>query len=195
MGVLFVVLLAVVVASQLHYEQEELIEEDSYLVNSNAMDYSISLDTSLGEIVFETYSQHAPNTVNNFVTLAKQGFYDNLTFHRVIDGFMIQGGCPTGDGTGGPGYSFDDEIDASSDIYREGYSKGVVAMANAGPNTQGSQFFIMVADVDLPPAYTIFGRVVSGQDVADAISLVDRDSRDKPEESVVINKVIIEERK
>ncbi len=159
-------------------------------VNNN-INYMITIETTKGEIKFKTYDNDAPNTVENFVTLANKGFYDGLIFHRVINGFMIQGGCPTGIGTGGPGYAIDDEIDPNSEIYQRGYRKGVVAMANAGPNTQGSQFFIMVADQDLPPAYTIFGEVVSGQDVADEISLVERDFSDKPIEDVVINKISV----
>jgi cyclophilin family peptidyl-prolyl cis-trans isomerase len=128
------------------------------------------------------------------VKLAEEGFYDGVIFHRVIDGFMIQGGDPTGTGTGGPGYSFADEIDPESEIYQEGYKKGVVAMANAGPNTQGSQFFIMVADYPLPPNYTIFGKVVSGQEVADAISVVEKDGRDKPLQDVIIQEVVLEKK-
>ncbi len=168
-------------------KKEELISDKT----NDYMNYIITLETNRGEIEFKTYADEAPNTVENFITLAKKGFYDGLTFHRVIDGFMIQGGCPEGTGTGGPGYTFEDEIDPSAEIYQNGYSKGIVAMANAGPNTQGSQFFIMVADYNLPSAYTIFGEVVSGQEVADEISLVEKDSRDKPLEDVIINKVLI----
>jgi cyclophilin family peptidyl-prolyl cis-trans isomerase len=112
------------------------------------------------------------------MALASSGFYNGLTFHRVIPGFMIQGGDPNGDGTGGAsiyGERFEDEIDPSSDLYRTGYKKGVLAMANAGPNTNGSQFFIMETDYPLPPNYTIFGKVTSGQDVVSAIAKVDRD--------------------
>ncbi len=167
--------------------------EDLLINEKENMDYKITLETNMGDIEFTTYSQYAPNTVNNFVKLAKDGFYDNLTFHRVIDGFMIQGGCPEGTGTGGPGYNFDDEINPEAEIYQNGYQKGTVAMANSGPNTQGSQFFIMVEDNDLPPLYTIFGRVVSGQEVADKISLVDRDEGDKPLEKVIIKSVKLEE--
>lgn len=158
---------------------------------NNHMNYLITIKTNKGDIQFKTYSQEAPQTVENFITLAEKGFYDKVIFHRVIDGFMIQGGDPTGTGRGGPGYSFDDEINPSFKIYQTGYVKGIVAMANAGPNTQGSQFFIMVADYPLPPAYTIFGKVTAGQEVAEAISLVKRDANDKPLEDVVIESVSI----
>ncbi|MFA7395049.1 MAG: peptidylprolyl isomerase, partial [Candidatus Paceibacterota bacterium] len=131
----------------------------------------IKLETNLGEIQFETYPADAPETVANFIKLANEGYYDGLIFHRVIDGFMIQGGDPncspelskrpaTGPcGTGGPGYQFKDELNPETTSYQAGYQKGVVAMANAGPNTNGSQFFIMLADTPLPHDYTIFGKV------------------------------------
>ena len=154
--------------------------------------YMITLDTNYGKIVFETYNNDAPNTVNNFFTLSEKKFYDGLTFHRVIKGFMIQGGDPNGNGTGGPGYTFADEIKPDSDLYKVGYKKGIVAMANAGPNTNGSQFFIMTADYPLPPSYTIFGKVVSGQDVVDKIASVKTGTNDKPVSPVVINKVTVE---
>jgi cyclophilin family peptidyl-prolyl cis-trans isomerase len=155
------------------------------------MNYLITLHTNKGDIQFKTFIDDAPNTVNNFVKLAEEQFYDGIIFHRVIDGFMIQGGDPTGTGMGGPGYTFADEIDPSSELYQKGYVKGVVAMANAGPNTNGSQFFIMVADNPLSPDYTIFGEVVAGQEVADAISQVET-VNDKPLEDVVIEKVSVE---
>jgi cyclophilin family peptidyl-prolyl cis-trans isomerase len=179
------------------YSGEEKEEEESAVINNNDknMNYEITLKTNKGDIKFETYYDDAPRTVENFVKLAEEGFYDGVIFHRVIDGFMIQGGDPTGTGTGGPGYSFADEINPESEIYQEGYKKGVVAMANAGPNTQGSQFFIMVADYPLPPSYTIFGKVVSGQEVADAISVVEKDGRDKPLQDVIIQEVVLEKNK
>ena len=127
--------------------------------------YSATIKTNHGDINVELFSTDVPVTVNNFVFLAKEGFYKNGQFHRVIKDFMIQGGCPTGDGTGGPGYRFQDEPVTRS------YVKGTLAMANAGPNTNGSQFFIVHgADVGLPPNYTIFGNVTSGIDVLDAIA-------------------------
>ncbi len=170
---------------------EKKVEEDK-IINEKNMDYIITLQTTKGDIQFKTYSSDAPNTVQNFVDLANKNFYNGVIFHRVIDGFMIQGGDPTGTGTGGPGYSFNDEINPNSEIYKQGYIKGVVAMANSGPNTQGSQFFIMVEDNPLPPLYTIFGQVISGQEVADLISKTPRDSRDKPLEDIVIKNVLIE---
>jgi cyclophilin family peptidyl-prolyl cis-trans isomerase len=154
---------------------------------------TIAIETNHGKIVFQTYNDDAPKTVENFITLAKKGFYDNLIFHRVIKGFMIQGGDPTGTGMGGPGYKFADEINPNSALYRTGYKKGVVAMANSGPNTNGSQFFIMLADTPLPPSYTIFGHVISGQEVVDEIGDVKTGTNDKPEESVVMKKVTVAE--
>jgi len=127
----------------------------------------IRIKTAKGDIVFELFDKDAPKTVSNFVYLAKGGFYDGLTFHRVEPGFVIQGGDPNGNGTGGPGYQFEDEKVTRS------YDRGIVAMANAGPNTNGSQFFIMLADTPLPPNYTIFGEVTSGMDVVDQIRVGD----------------------
>jgi cyclophilin family peptidyl-prolyl cis-trans isomerase len=127
--------------------------------------YSATLRTSEGTIEIDLLSDQAPATVNNFVFLAREGFYDNVPIHRVIRGFMIQTGDPTGTGTGGPGYRFADEP------VRLRYTRGIVAMANAGPNTNGSQFFIVHGDdVGLPPKYTIFGRVRDGLDVVDKIA-------------------------
>jgi len=155
------------------------------------MSHTVTIETNLGTIEFMTYDTDAPNTVANFIKLAENGFYDGVIFHRVIPGFMIQGGDPTGTGAGGPGYTFEDELDPETESYQAGYQKGVVAMANAGPNTQGSQFFIMVADYPLPNSYTIFGRVVSGQEVADAISEVETNPRDKPLEEITMEKVTV----
>ncbi len=155
--------------------------------------HTVTLQTNKGTIVFETYDADAPKTVANFMTLANKGFYNNLTFHRVIPGFMIQGGDPVGDGTGGPGYKFADEFDANTPSYKAGYVRGTVAMANSGPNTNGSQFFIMQADNPLPHNYTIFGKVISGMDVVDAISAVqvDSPSHNMPVTPVVMNKVTV----
>jgi cyclophilin family peptidyl-prolyl cis-trans isomerase len=151
--------------------------------------HMITLETNYGKIVLQMYPEDAPNTVKNFETLAEKGFYDGLTFHRVIKGFMIQGGDPTGNGTGGPGYKFADELNPATQSYKTGYKKGVVAMANAGPNTNGSQFFIMTADNGLPNSYTIFGKVVTGQDVVDAIANVKTGPNDKPVSPVIMSKV------
>lgn len=123
--------------------------------------------TNKGKIEFEIYSD-APKAASNFIFLTKDGFYDGLTFHRVVPGFVIQGGDPFGNGTGGPGYKFEDEPVTKK------YDRGIVAMANAGPNTNGSQFFIMLADTpSLPPNYTIFGKVISGQEVVEKIAVGD----------------------
>ncbi len=162
--------------------------------------YMITLKTNFGDITFQTYDADAPKTVANFVSLAGKKFYDGLTFHRVIPGFMIQGGDPNctparssgACGTGGPGYKFDDELNPATPSYQAGYKKGVVAMANAGPNTNGSQFFIMLADYPLPNNYTIFGKVVSGQDVVDKIGLVKTDQGDRPLSPVIIESVGVE---
>ena len=158
---------------------------------ANQKTHMVTIETNYGKIVFETYDSDAPNTVKNFVTLAGKGFYNNLTFHRVIPGFMIQGGDPKGDGTGGPGYQFADELNPATASYKAGYKKGVVAMANAGPNTNGSQFFIMTADYPLPNSYTIFGKVVSGQDVVDKIAAVKTGAGDRPVVPVVMKSVTV----
>lgn len=126
--------------------------------------YQAVLKTTQGNITIDLNAKKTPITANNFVSLAKKNFYNNTIFHRVIKGFMIQGGDPKGDGTGGPGYKFNDEP------FEGEYTKGTVAMANAGPNTNGSQFFIMHADYPLPKNYVIFGKVVEGLDVVDKIA-------------------------
>lgn len=157
--------------------------------------HTITLDTNKGTIVIETYDSDAPKTVDNFITLAKKGFYNGVIFHRVIKGFMIQGGDPTGTGRGGPGYTFEDELNPSTDSYKTGYKRGVVAMANAGPNTNGSQFFIMHQDTPLPNSYSIFGHVVSGIEVVDAIANTQTGPGDAPIEKIVINKATVSENK
>jgi peptidyl-prolyl cis-trans isomerase B (cyclophilin B) len=145
--------------------------------------------TSSGRIEIELYPADAPKTVENFTKLAGDGFYDGLSFHRVIPDFMIQGGCPRGDGTGGPGYTFEDEPNERR------VERGALAMANAGPNTNGSQFFIVTADACpwLDGKHTVFGRVTDGQDVVDAISTVDRDGRDRPTTPVTLERVEVGE--
>ncbi|MFP3881346.1 MAG: peptidylprolyl isomerase [Actinomycetota bacterium] len=150
--------------------------------------YTATLKTNHGEIVIELDPERSPTTVNNFVFLARDGFYDGVIFHRVIKNFMIQGGDPTGTGRGGPGYRFRDELEGPGE-----YKRGTVAMANAGPNTNGSQFFICHNDVGLPHSYTIFGRVISGLDTVDSIANSDTDSSDRPSDDVVIEKVTISE--
>lgn len=143
-------------------------EQDKTVVKNGA--HRITLETNFGKIIFETYDADAPKTVQNFISLADKGFYNNLTFHRIIKGFMIQGGDPQGNGTGGPGYRFDDELNPETQSYKAGYKKGVVAMANAGPNTNGSQFFINVAPNNfLDTRHVVFGKVVSGMEVVEKI--------------------------
>ena len=131
------------------------------------------IETDKGTIEIEFFATDAPTAVENFRLLAEHGYYDGLTFHRVVKGFMIQGGDPAGDGTGGEsawGPPFADEINAESALYRDGYRRGFVAMANAGPNTNGSQFFILHQDYPLPPNYVIFGRVTGGMDTVDTLA-------------------------
>ena len=155
------------------------------------MQHLITIKTRLGDIQFETYDSDAPKTVENFITLANKGFYNGTIFHRVIKDFMIQGGDPTGTGTGGPGYQFADELNPATPSYQAGYQKGVVAMANAGPDTNGSQFFIMLADTPLPHNYTIFGKVVKGQDVVDAIGAAPTGAGDRPVNPVQMDSVTV----
>src|ERR671917_2741495 len=154
------------------------------------------IQTNKGTIRAELLESDAPKTTENFITLAERGYYDGIIFHRVIKGFMIQGGDPTGTGRGGEsawGGRFNDEINKSSPLYQSAYAKGTVAMANAGPNTNGSQFFIMHADYPLPPSYTKFGRVTEGQDVVDKIATAPTRPGDRPVEDVVMKKVTVEE--
>jgi len=153
------------------------------------------IQTNKGTIRFELLEADAPKTTENFITLAGKGYYNGVIFHRVIKNFMIQGGDPTGTGRGGEsawGGKFKDEINSSSEVYKRGYKAGTVAMANAGPNTNGSQFFIMHSDYGLPPSYTIFGRVTEGQEIVDAIATSATDRNDKPTSEVKMEKVTIE---
>ena len=147
-----------------------------------------TLTTSEGTIEIELFDDDAPNTVQNFTSLAQKGFYDGLIFHRVIPGFMLQGGCPEGTGTGGPGYSFDDEHNSHRVV------RGALAMANAGPNTNGSQFFIVTAEECpwLDGKHTVFGEVTAGMDVVDAIDAADTDGRDRPTTPIPIQSVTID---
>ncbi|MFZ1729243.1 MAG: peptidylprolyl isomerase [Bacteroidota bacterium] len=152
----------------------------------------VVIETNMGNIEIEMYRTDAPKTVENFVQLAKKGYYDGIIFHRVISGFMIQGGDPTGTGSGGEsiyGKKFEDETNANSPLYKTGYKRGVVAMANAGPNTNGSQFFICHKDCNLPPSYTIFGNVVDGMDTVDKIAATKTGPGDRPVEKMIMKKV------
>ena len=146
-----------------------------------------TMTTSEGDITIELFDADAPKTVENFTKLARDGFYDGLGFHRIISDFMIQGGCPRGDGTGGPGYTFEDEFNQHKVV------RGVLAMANAGPNTNGSQFFLVTTDAApwLDGKHTVFGRVTDGMDVVDAIEGAQTDARDRPVEPVGIVTVTI----
>jgi peptidyl-prolyl cis-trans isomerase B (cyclophilin B) len=144
-----------------------------------------TLHTNHGAIEVELFEGEAPKTVENFRKLAGDGFYDGVTFHRIIPDFMIQGGDPTGTGSGGPGYTFEDEFNDHRVV------RGALAMANAGPNTNGSQFFIVTADACpwLDGKHTVFGQVTDGMDVVDTISALDTDAADRPRESVVIERI------
>jgi cyclophilin family peptidyl-prolyl cis-trans isomerase len=162
----------------------------------------VTIETNYGTIKIELLPNDAPNTVQNFTRLASQQFYDGVRFHRVINGFMIQTGDPFSKdtslidrwGTGGPGYSFNDEINKGGALYAHGYPRGTVAMANSGPNTNGSQFFIMQADNNLPALYTIFGKVTEGLSVVDKIASVKTTGSpyDRPLTEVLIKKVVVE---
>ena len=144
-----------------------------------------TLHTSEGSIELELYPDDAPKTIENFVKLAGDGFYDGVIFHRVIPDFMIQGGDPTGTGMGGPGYEFEDEFN------QHPVARGALAMANAGPNTNGSQFFIVTAEATpwLDGKHTVFGKVTSGMDVVDKIATADRDDNDRPKSAITIDRV------
>lgn len=156
---------------------------------------TVKLCTNYGDIVFETYRDDAPKTVDNFIKLSSRKFYDGLTFHLVKKGFIIQGGdpfCTNGEGvcgSGGPGFVLDDELDPDTFSAKQGYVRGVVAMANSGPDTNGSQFFIVHRDSFLPYDYTIIGKVISGQEIVDKMADVEVDDNYRPIEPIVINKV------
>jgi len=152
--------------------------------------YTALMDTSMGELVIALDAAGAPKTVNNFVYLARYHYYDGIIFHRIINGFVCQGGDPEGTGRGGPGYRFEDELPKPGR-----YEIGSLAMANAGPNTNGSQFFLISGPqgAQLPPLYSLFGKVVKGLDVVDAMQKVSTGSGDRPHEDVVINSVTITE--
>ena len=154
--------------------------------------YSAVIKTSMGDMSIEFFTEDAPMTVNNFINLSRDGYYDNVIFHRVISGFMIQGGDPSGTGHGEmgkyPGYKFEDELNN-----QRSYDKGILAMANAGPNTNGSQFFIMHVNYPLPYQYTIFGFVTDGLEVIDKIASVETGDGDKPVNDVVIETVEVKE--
>lgn len=177
------------VRTQSTQDTRQTIDSTTMKLPKNIIDpkivYSAKVTTSKGVFTIELKQGETPKTVNNFVSLASKGFYDNTIFHRVIKGFMIQGGDPTGTGTGGPGYKFEDEKFSGS------YSPGTVAMANSGPNTNGSQFFIMHGEQNLPPNYTIFGHVAEGMDVIDMIASAEVTESNSGEPSAPIDPVKI----
>ena len=189
-----IIICALFVGGVVYYFNKSELAQNTMQEKTNA-----TIKTNLGTIEIELYSDDAPKTVENFIKLANEGFYNNTKFHRVISGFMIQGGDPLSKndadrarwGTGGPGYQFEDELNANTKSYQAGYQRGVLAMANAGPNTNGSQFFIMHKDYSLPHHYTIFGKAISGIEVVDAIAAVATDSNDGPLTPVVIEQIII----
>ena len=144
-----------------------------------------TIHTTQGAVLVELFDEDAPKTVENFTKLAGEGFYDGITFHRVIPDFMVQGGCPRGDGTGGPGYEFEDEQNQHRVV------RGALAMANRGPNTNGSQFFIVTTEAApwLDGKHTVFGRVTEGMDVVDAMSEAARDANDRPRNPISIDRI------
>ncbi|MGI6484655.1 MAG: peptidylprolyl isomerase [Candidatus Dojkabacteria bacterium] len=168
-----------------------IIMDDS--TKSNLPNYTATIKTNMGDIEIDLFEKETPKTVENFVKLSKEGFYNGLIFHRVVDGFVIQGGDPEGTGRGGPGYQFDDEITERK------YTKYSLGMANAGPNTNGSQFFITVGSIqdvnlrNLDGKYTLFGVVTSGKDVVDRIAVVSVDENDKPLTPVKMESITIHE--
>ena len=179
-------------------EMETEMNEDKVYISVPEMNidlnkkYTAVMKTNMGDITVEFFTNDAPMTVNNFINLSKDGYYNDVIFHRVINGFMIQGGDPSGTGHGEmgkyPGYKFDDELNN-----KQPYEKGILAMANAGPNTNGSQFFIMHVDYPLPYQYTIFGKVTDGLDIVDKIASVETAEGDRPISDVVIESIEIKE--
>lgn len=189
--IIFVVLFYVMITNQ--QSEKPMTKTYPFPTIEGSRKYSAILDTTAGEIKIELFADKTPLTVSNFVYLAKKGFYNNTIFHRVISGFMIQGGDPDGNGTGGPGYKFADEP------FTGDYTRGTVAMANAGPNTNGSQFFIMHQNnFQMPKDYVIFGKVVDGIDIVDKIAdapvkLSSADESSTPIDPVKINSIVIKE--
>jgi cyclophilin family peptidyl-prolyl cis-trans isomerase len=199
-----IIIISLIIILGLLFSQKQKVSQETKLTESNKIEkkenvmlkpighidlsktYRAILKTSKGDIVIELNTAQTPNTVYNFVSLARDNFYDKTKFHRIIEGFMIQGGDPKGDGTGGPGYKFEDEPFAGD------YVKGAVAMANAGPDTNGSQFFIMHEDYDLPKNYVIFGQVIEGMDVVDAIATSEVKPSPMGESSVPVEPTIVE---
>ena len=163
-SIIFILIILIAVFLIIRYANLPAKKKNEEMQIGTSKTYKAVLSTSEGDITISLYADKTPITVNNFVSLSKEDFYNNLIFHRVIKDFMIQGGCPKGDGTGDPGYKFDDES------FEGEYTTGTIAMANSGPNTNGSQFFIMHQDYDLPKNYVIFGKVIEGMGVVDKIA-------------------------
>lgn len=190
-----IIILLIVIVGVTYSPKEKTNNTNANLIETqiqtNTMQ-KVTIQTDKGDIEIELFPTDAPKTVENFITLAKKNYYDGVIFHRVIKGFMIQGGDPTGTGRGGPGYTFADELNPATNSYKGGYVRGVVAMANAGPNTNGSQFFIMHADYPLPHNYTIFGRVTKGMETVDMIANSPVNVEDRPLEDIVMKKVIVQ---
>ena len=168
-------------AKQSYREAQQVLDDRSR--------HTATIRTTAGDIRVELFTSEAPRTANNFAFLASEGFYDATPIHRIVPGFVVQMGDPTGTGTGGPGYRFADELAAARN---RGYARGTLAMANAGPDTNGSQFFICLDDVRLPPQYTVFGEVTSGMDVVDQLASVPTDRGDKPRQSVFVESVTLD---
>jgi cyclophilin family peptidyl-prolyl cis-trans isomerase len=194
------IIILIVVIVGVTYSPKEKVTQTATSATANLIETQIqtntmqkvTIQTDKGDIEIELFSTDAPKTVENFTTLAKKNYYDGVIFHRVIKGFMIQGGDPTGTGRGGPGYTFADELNPATNSYKGGYVRGVVAMANAGPNTNGSQFFIMHADYPLPHNYTIFGRVTKGMETVDMIANSPVNVEHRPLQDIMMKKVIVQ---
>lgn len=171
-------------------ERKTSFDEAQPMCIDKSKSYTAVMDTSMGSITLELFADRAPTTVNNFVVLARYHYYDGLVFHRIINGFMCQGGCPEGSGRGGPGYRFHDELPQPGE-----YEIGSLAMANAGPNTNGSQFFIVSgrSGVNLPPLYSLFGKVTDGLDIVEELQQVATGAGDRPHTDVTINSVTVTE--
>ncbi len=172
--------------------EEQYAAPPEMLIEPRSTDYRATIATSCGDVEIDLYEDRSPRTVNNFVFLAREDFYAGTTFHRIVPGFVIQGGDPAGTGSGGPGYQFEDELEVAS---KDGYRTGTVAMANSGPNTNGSQFFIVLegGGARLQPLYSILGTVLRGMDVAERIAKIGKDAADRPTETVYIEDVTIRE--
>jgi len=187
---IFIILLIIVVVGVFFLTKMNNINKTNKIVDNGIGDKTnVKLETNHGDIVIQLYEKEMPITAGNFKKLVQEGFYDGVIFHRVIDGFMIQGGDPTGIGMGGPGYSIQDEFTETS---LDRNDRGTIAMANAGLNTGGSQFFINTANNNfLDGKHPVFGKIIEGMDVVDEISKVPRNSQDKPLEDVIIERAYL----